>query len=203
VNLPDEFDTLLRQTLAVEPSAEFLPRVREHVAATPRRRFDLRWALVAGAGVAAVLMLTIWLAPSSEFDRPTSVPVVASAPSSPSGGTSPSPAAVETPPRLHVAAQASGGETRRTRMRQETTPRSEAPAVIVDERQQTAIASVMRLVAEGKLTAESFADTTPPSVDGIREQVLPLIVAPVQVSPFTVGGVLQKELNATEPPPAR
>ena len=81
--------------------------------------------------------------------------------------------------------------------------RSEPAAVIVDARQQTAIASVMQLVAEGKLTAESFADTTPQSVDAIREQVLPLIVPPVQVSPFTVGGVLQKELNATEPPPAR
>lgn len=203
VKLPGDFDDLLRQTLAVEPSPEFLPRVRERVAATTPRRLDLRWVFAGAVGLAAVLVLSIWLSPSVEIDGPQTAPVVASAPPSPLDGTPSSPTVVEAQPPRHAAAREPGTRPRASRIQEKTAARSEPPAVIVDERQQAAIASVMQLVAEGKLTAESFAGTTPQSVDPIKERVLPLVVTPVPVSPFAPGGVLQKEPNATEPPPAR
>jgi hypothetical protein len=203
VTLPDDFDDLLRRTLAVEPSAEFLPRVRERVAATTPRRLDLRWAFAGAVALAAVLVLAIWLAPAIRVDSPQTAPVVAAAPPSPLEVPPPSPAVVEAQPPRHAAVREPGSRPRGARNQEKTVVRFEPPAVIVDERQQAAIASVMQLVAEGKLTTESFAGTTPQSVEAIKDRVLPVVVTPVHVSPFAPGGVLQKELNATEPPPAR
>ena len=204
VKLPDDFDDLLRQTLSVEPSVAFLPRVRERVAATTPRRLDLRWAFAGAVGLAAaVLALAIWLAPSAQIDRPQTAPVVASAPPSPLDGTLPSSAVLEAQPPRHTAVREPGSRPRGAGIQEKTAVRSEPAAVIIDGRQQAAIASVMQLVAEGKLTTESFAGTTPLSVEAIKDGVLPVVVTPVHVSPFAPGGVLQKEPNATEPPPAR
>jgi len=70
-------------------------------------------------------------------------------------------------------------------------PRYRAPVVIVDDRQRAALSGLMRLVAEGKLTGQAFAHTTPQSMGAIREQVIPLSVTPVEVNPIPVGGVSQ------------
>jgi hypothetical protein len=63
--------------------------------------------------------------------------------------------------------------------------------VVVDERQQAALAILMRLAGEGRLTDDAFAPRPPQSTDAIRQHVIPVSVAPVEVSPIVVGGVLR------------
>jgi hypothetical protein len=70
-------------------------------------------------------------------------------------------------------------------------PESGAAPVIVDARQRAALATMFRMVAQGRLTEEAFAQTMPQSTRPIREQVSPVGIAPVEVSPIAVGGVLR------------
>lgn len=70
-------------------------------------------------------------------------------------------------------------------------PPEPAVVVVVDERQQAALATLMRLAGEGRLTDDAFAPRPPQSTDAIRQQVIPVSVAPVEVSPIVVGGVLR------------
>ncbi len=67
------------------------------------------------------------------------------------------------------------------------------PVVIVDDRQRAALTVVMRMVSEGRLTEDTFKQTTPPSMQPIRDFVVPIGVKPVELSPIAVGGVLQSE----------
>jgi hypothetical protein len=65
--------------------------------------------------------------------------------------------------------------------------------VVVDAQQRMAITRLMGIIREGRLTEESFANTTPTSMAAIRDRVVPLDVAPVTVSPIGGDGVLQRE----------
>lgn len=76
------------------------------------------------------------------------------------------------------------------------------PAVIVDERQRAALTMVMQMVSEGRLTDEAFAKTVPLSLQPIEERVVGIAVAPVEVSPLNVGGVLQVGTEEKQPPRA-
>ena len=186
--LPGDFDRLLRRQLSVEPSAAFLPKVRERIAAQSSRRAGWSpWTV--GFGAAAVLvLLVVWLKPQP----------------SPVGVPAPSQAAV-TPKGQPSGPSADAGRDvpgfRRSRpVRRPRQPMAVAavtsphePVVIVDERQSVAVAAVYRLVLEGKLTSEAFAHTTPQSLEPIRNQLIPLSVRPLDVSPITVGGVLPME----------
>jgi hypothetical protein len=183
IDLPGEFDALLKQALSAEPSAEFLPRVRRRVAGERPRTFSF-WTTMslAGAAVAAALLVALWPGARTEpvVVRPApemaSVSRPADPPVRPQVEVAPDPR-----PPLRGAAPA----------RAVRPARSAEPEVIVDRHQHAAIASVLRLVEEGRLTAESFVHTPPPSMQAIREQVTPVGVPVVQVSPIAVGGVMQ------------
>ena len=204
VDLPDGFDALLRQTMSVEPSGEFLPRVRARIAVAPTRIFCWwRVALVAGPASLASLAFVVWLTPG-----PASIsgPSLAPPPPRPHVGISkrsdPTPPRIEPAPGPPVASARSRGSAALNPRVTTGVDAARGPAaiVIVDERQRAALSALMRIAAEGKLTEEAFAHTTPQSTDGIRGLVRPVSVAPVEVSPIAVGGVLQIGTEQKRPP---
>jgi hypothetical protein len=209
VDLLDEFDALLRQTMSVEPSAEFLPRARERVGREPVTPQWGRWQVLAlAASLSVIVMIAVRMPGGTpQVQAPPHPPVLTNMQSSNHRGTEdtkasslqrknsvPSvlpwlkdvPAAGLLPPVRPIPAS-------RMSPARATSFEIVPAVVVIDKRQRAAVAMVMRLVGEGKLTDEAFAQTTPQSMGAIREQVLPVDVAPLEVSPIAVGGVLQKE----------
>lgn len=59
IDVPDEFDALLREALSIEPSPDFLPRVRVRISAEPRSGY-WNWHLwLTGAAAAAVCVVAV------------------------------------------------------------------------------------------------------------------------------------------------
>ena len=160
-----EFDTLLKQELAVTPSPEFLPRVRERISLEPEPRWPWTWFLVpitAGATLALAAGLMFWPAA-------TTSPVAPAAPVFTVAAIAPHANIPDRTPTF--ALRATVGK-----------PTTE---IIVDQHQRVALASMMRLINQGQLTEESFKHTTPPPDE--------IGVQPMSVSPIPVSGVLQGE----------
>ena len=180
-----DLDAVLGQLMAVEPSPGFLPRVRERIAHDrPERSVGIRWLIGACSTAALVAVAgTLWLSPR-EVSSPRQLTVLSPTPREP---------VVLEPPRGHpIARQASHPSAPRL-PRTAPPAAAAAPAVIVDERQRSALALLLRMVGDGTLTREAFERTTVPSEAPIREQVPPIGVEPVAVSPMAVGGVLSPE----------
>jgi hypothetical protein len=197
VKLPADLDRLLRQTMAEEPSVDFLPRVRERIETErPASRWWWRAGSLAGAAVAsAVIAMIVFPRPIDDVgvpELPAPPPVIsATAPTAPSNPTVlPAPAPAGEPVRAGVrrprgvrAADVSG-----------------MPPVIVDRRQRAAVDQMMVMVARGRVTEENFALTVPPSLQPIRQRVGEIAVVPVEVSPIGSGGVLQVGPEPKQPP---
>ena len=189
IDVPDEFDALLRKALSLEPSPGFLPRVRVRISEQPHGVY-WNWRLwLTGAAAAAVCVVAVVVSTMSD------------------GGSAPPPAP-QAPALLiaqPIAAPAGSkivdpplpkpAETRSPRFRiaLASQPPLDSPVVIVDQRQRTALTAVIRMVSEGRLTEYAFVHTTPPSMQPIRDRVMPIGVTPVEVSPIAVGGVWQSE----------
>ena len=183
VNGPDELDALLRRELGVVPSAAFLPGARARVAAERIAGGDWPWRALVPAGAFVVACAAVLFAaagmrmvtpPVPSAPRLAMLAPIASRP-----GDAGILAAAHEPER-------SARPTPRTR--------AEAPPrVIVDRRQHAALQSVLTMVEQGTLTAEAFAGTIPPSLLPITQDVRPIEVPAVEVSPIPVGGVLPSE----------
>lgn len=198
-----ELDRLLRQELSVEPSADFLPRVRARLdrdregAALTGARAWIGWARLAGWPLAAGLAMLVVAAGSVlllrqdplEPVQPTRVttteaPPVATGRPRPPDPVPPEPRSVTERPLT-------------TRARWSGVPRtpSAVPAaeVIVDPDQRAAISRVMAMVHEGRLTEASFVVARPLEMPVIEDvTTTPITVDAVVVSPVAFGGVLQK-----------
>lgn len=189
VDLPAEFDALLRRTLAVEPSPEFLPRVRERVSEEGRpSRWTAPW-LFAATAAAATLALAIgvaWL--------PGAPAVTPAPPAAPAPVVAASARPVPPPPAIPRAASPRPRTipARPVRAAHESPA---APVVIVDQRQRAALGLFLRMAQQGTLPEETLAQTMPMPNQPIEEQIVPIAVEPVAVSPIPVGGVLHNEVE--------
>lgn len=183
VDLPDDFDALLQNEMAVVPSTAFLPRVRQRVAVEDMRAARGTWRVLVPAGALAAAFalaisfggLTDRVSPPPPPDRPVlqtmaPVPPVNAAPA-------------ETPV-MRVSGLRRPAGAPRIRSANE-------PPVIVDERQRAALSAVLRMVQQGRLTEATFAGTVPPSLQPIRNGVVPVGVNALAVSPIEAGGVVQ------------
>ena len=187
-----EIDTLLRAELSVEPSHEFLPRVRERIRTEPTpSRWRSLW-IIAPLAAAAVVVLAVALS-LRPGDAPPAVDLAASRtlPSEPQvpGPKPPAPSRrASRVPNLEPRVPNTDYRT------PSTEPRTPNAGVLIDPRQREALAALVRLANQGALTGESFKLTTqPPAV--IAEQVKAIVVDPVAVSPIAPRGVLPSELE--------
>ena len=187
---PMAFEQLLRCEMAIEPSAEFLPRVRERLSAeSSPARWHWRWLLPVGAVAAAGVAFLVANVLSSD---PAAAPP---APHAPALAIA-QPVPVIEPPSLRFSADATRDIVRGSAPIARRIAGAPAPSdmpVMVDVHQRTALARLLGVIRDGQLTGESFANTTPVSLAAIRDRVVPVDVAPVTVSPFAGDGVLQRE----------
>ena len=188
LELPDEFDALLRRALSIEPSPS---SCRAFVSGWAHRLDGCVGLGVCGiSATAAATVCVVAVALSVLSDTPPAPP----APQAPAQRVAPRLAAAAAPQHAAPAVP-----TRlRSRARSAPAPSASAPArdmpvVMVDQRHRAALTAVMRMVSEGRLTEDAFAQTTRPSMQPIRDQVAPIGVTPVQLSPIAVGGVMQSE----------
>lgn len=187
---PMDFEQLLRREMAIEPSAEFLPRVRMRLSAeSSPARWHWRWLLPVGAvAVAGAAFLVANVLTSDPVAAPP-------APHAPALAIA-QPVPFIEPQSLRLPAGATRDIATRSAPIARRIAGAPAPSdmpVMVDVHQRTALARLMGIIRDGKLTGESFANTTPVSLAAIRDRVVPVDVAPVTVSPFGGDGVLQRE----------
>ena len=185
-DLPDGFDALLRSEMAVEPSTAFVPRVRERLDSEPAPRFWHGWMTLAAAAGAVCAVLVAGAAVNLR---------IASRPAAPQAPVLLTGAPIARPPGVPSLAQPlrAGAAAVIQSSRPAAEIRSgDSPVVLVDERQHTALMTLFQMVREGRLT-EKTASSVQTSLEPIREQVAPVSVKPLEVSPIVLGGVLQNE----------
>jgi hypothetical protein len=188
VDLPGDFDALLRRTLAVEPSPEFLARVRERVREERRLSWWMAPWILTGGAAAATLAIAIGF---TLLPGPTVSPQLPDAPAV-------RIASIERPvPKLPLIQRAAPSRPRvvTARSARGAAELPTAPVVIVDQRQRAALGLFVRMAQQGSLNEENLAQVEPTSHQPIEEQVLPIVVEPVVVSPIPVGGVLHNEVE--------
>ena len=169
-----DLDALLRQELAVEPSVDLLPRVRQQIAASPARSW--RWTWIAPMTAAATLALAAVVPSDVQAPQAPAAPIVAIEGLGPQSFARPHEAPV--PDTGHRIPES----------------RQQNAEVIVDQRQRDALLSFMRILNEGQLPGDAFKHTTSAPVD-VAEDVFDIFPVPVAVSPILVGGVLSFDLG--------
>jgi hypothetical protein len=182
VKLPDDFERLLRTEMSVVPSPAFLPGVRQRVATEEMRGSKWTWRILVPAGaLAAASALAISLSGVTDAVNPPD------APARPVLQTmAPIARVMPLPANYPVARENLHPPVRRVAI---ATPAE--PTVVVDERQRTALNTLLRMVHQGRLTEAAFAETVRTSLEPIRDGVVPLGVDALAVSPIEAGGVLQ------------
>jgi hypothetical protein len=194
VNLPADLDVLLRQTMAEEPSVEFLPRVRERIAGEQVRARS-SWRLVfAGVGMVTAVVMAIVASGTGDVVAPSPPPApglvyVMRGMQVPQQVSPPTAISLETGRRGPRAVRASGVDV----------PLGDVPPVIVDRRQRSAVERMVALAVQGRLPEDALLQASP-SLQLIEERLGGLAVRPVEVSPIAVGGVLQSGAEAKQPP---
>ena len=189
IDVPDEFDALLRRALSVEPSPAFLPRVRERIREQPHGvhwnwRLWLTGAAAAAVCVAGVVVGTRRDGASAPAAVPQSPVVQQARPiARPSAPDTADPVVPKPLHRRTVAPRTLPSVARSL----------DQPVVIVDARQRAALTVVMRMASEGRLTEDAFKHTTSPSMQPIRDFVVPIGVKPMELSPLALGGVWHSE----------
>jgi hypothetical protein len=189
VDLPAEFDAVLRRTLAVEPSPAFLPRVRERVSQQGRPSLGITPWMLAGAVAAATVALAIGLAwlPRAPVVTPA-LPVAPASAMAASERPVPPPLAIQPPAPPHP-------RTIPARPLPAAYESPVAPVVIVDQRQRAALGLFLRMAQQGTLPEDTLAQAVPTPNQPVEEQIPPIAVEPVAVSPIPVGGVLHNEIE--------
>jgi len=188
LDLPDDFDRLLRQELSIEPSPAFAARVRADAAARPRP-FWTAWLLPLAGAVALAVAVFVWMPRADEPAGTLPLPVPA-----PPVVANSTPAQVEPVPTDSPDRAVSSIPSVQPRSQRPARPATPVSArVVVDQDQRAALTILVAMIDRGRLTADAFAKTTPQSTDSIADQVVPITIAPVTVSTISPGGVLQND----------
>jgi hypothetical protein len=168
----------IEQALAVEPSPEFLARVRTHIAIAPKAsRWSRQWPLVVASLAAVVLALAavlMWQMTRSRLVVPPDVPAVVRATEPRVAPQSAPPVTPGVEPRRHPAAQ--------LKVRHE--PRQTvAPEVLSPEGEATALRRLMRGLHAGRVAEGARASAVAqPMTDILLKPLAPL--TPVEVEPL-------------------
>ena len=192
VDLPGDFERLLRQELSIEPSPEFAVRVRQRVGEQHRTPWwRARWIPAIGTFATLASIVIALIVPA--IARWTSIPTPPAAPAIPTAAVAlPRP----TPPESATAVTTvQSTTTRRATPRNRATPApaTDLPVVIVDGRQREALSTLFRMMDQGRVSGDSFAATVPVSLEPIVDHMGDITVSPVVVSAMPPRGVLHND----------
>lgn len=193
-------DREIQAALAVDPSPEFLARVRTHIAAEPPGvRTWLPWKLVAAAVMAAIVAAVVVMSRPQEKTSKTATA---------QGDIRLTPEASIEQPRGPERSRASADSThrpveapgaqRRASPRRLTPPpaQSEArlvaampaePEILVDPREARAIRLVIRATRDGSLDLSAALRATTPTVMTLPP-IAAIVIAPLSIDPLTPSG---------------
>ena len=188
--LTDALDREIDRALRIDPSPEFLARVRMRIASEPAPPADRRlWWLIA-CPVAAALCLEIVIAPPPVWRSRivTTPPLMTRAVA---------PGFVPMPPDVTHAVRVGPFSTRSSAARAPQSPiaqddRREAtgvaargePEVLVSEAEARALRALIRDVREARIDLTQALRSSPPSVLELAP-IVPIEVAPIEITPLT------------------
>lgn len=168
------YEADLRAALKVDPSPEFLARVRTRVAAEPEpSRWRLAWVMGLGL-TAAVLVVMVW--PRSEAPAPARVQPVPA----PVAAADPAPVVAPRPERIEAAP---------VRDVRRVVPDRQAPVIVVDTAEVAAFERLVARIEMGSLPAGPAAVTPPEMAAEIQFE--PVEIAPIVFASAGEGGDVQ------------
>ena len=193
VDLPGDFERLLKQELSIEPSPEFAVGIRQRVAEQQRTPWwRARWIPAIGTFATLASIVIALIVPA--IARWTSMPTPPAAPAiTTAAAAQPRPTPTELTTAVTPVQQTS---TRRATPPGRTMPAPAAthlPVVIVDGRQREALSTLFRMMDQGRVSGDSFAGTVPVSLEPIVDHMGDITVSPVVVSAMPPRGVLHND----------
>jgi hypothetical protein len=173
----------IERALAVDPSPEFLARVRTRIAEKPSpasRRFGWRFAVVATAAVAAAVVLAIFN--GSPVRKPPTALLLASR-SIGSVVEVPSVDGVGADPRVRPESPSSVGPTHGSAPT--TTGVAVEPTTLFDARETMALQRLIAGVRDARVDLAPLLKEAPMALQSLDNLVIP----PITIEPLVPGGV--------------
>jgi len=192
-------DREIQEALAVDPSPEFLARVRTRIAAEPPRAATwLPWKLVAAAVMAAIVAAVVVMSRPQERTDGTAtaqgdIRLTPEVPVEQPRGLEPSRAADST----HRPVEAPGAQRRASARRLTPAPaQSETrlvaamptePEILVDPREARAMRLVIRATRDGRFDLWTALQAEAPTVMELPP-IAAIVIAPLSIDPLTPSG---------------
>ena len=190
MTLLETIDRDLRAALSVQPSPEFVARVRTHIASEAQSAGSgpvWRWSFgISVAGIAAVVMATAFLVSRPHVGIKAPDAAVAKADIPPDVTTGPAPLVAAAPPGAAKAAPKAARQRHVPNARR-TTPSGTLPEVLVDPREAAALRAVIAATRAGAIDLAPLVRASAPSV---LEQppIVAIAIAPLAIDPLEEGG---------------
>jgi hypothetical protein len=172
----EEVDRAIGELLDVEPSPDFVARVRTRIDGEriAPRWFDWRLVPVSAAIASLLVIVVVWSAGKNGEPPPQPQAVsVAPAPPEPAKPTAVTPQAVN----AGTAAVAAPGRNE---------PNEAPPAVLVSRAEVEGLRYFVSALREGRLDANAL-----PSESGDLEEPMPIVIEPITVEPLLSAGDTQ------------
>jgi hypothetical protein len=183
------FERDIERALAVEPSPEFVARVRAHIAEEPSpssRRFGWLFTGVATAAVAAAVLLTVVVVSPKRQTGPAGAPLLASrsvtsgfvvvSAIAPAG-----PAIPSASPRALVARVLTGSGSSGARV-------ARVPEPLIDARETMALQRLIAGVRDARVDLSPLLKEAPP-VPMALQPIDDLVIPPITIEPLVPSGV--------------
>jgi hypothetical protein len=187
-------DADLAHALRVEPSADFLPRVRARAAAQPTAPWWMPgWRMAIGVASLAVVVIVVALAvqPRTSGPRPEPSQVARAVNPTPASPVPVNPRVVPRETTIPDAEQSAGRRAapvvvRRVAAPRVLTARTREPEVLVPPDQRLAIARLLDMLRKGTLDEKAFP--APAQQVDPEQPVPPIVVEDLAVAPIVIRG---------------
>jgi hypothetical protein len=180
-----EFEHELARELTIEPSPEFVTRVRmraAEMAPTRQRLSFLRWSLWVPATIVAIAAVAIVVAMTVNGPAPEREAVVTSLAAPPLPAAAIPPHVVSSPPIGAVTNAAPGNPPRHAEPVAASAHQVEEPEVLVPEGQLNAIRRLMAAISSGQLEASRIGNDA--ARDSETGNLRELTITPLKIEPL-------------------
>jgi hypothetical protein len=186
-------DRELRALLAVDPSPEFVARVRGRVAAEPMQPAWRGWGMLTYVGrgfspAAALAAAAAAIAIAVVVSRPPQAPARTAVASHDIG----LPPAVVVPPTTQTNRASAAIPVATRRVSAPPVQRTAAPEIVIDPAETRALIWLIRATREGRLDLPAAVRATLPSATDLPA-IDPIVIAPLTIDPLNVNGSTAEE----------
>lgn len=183
------FERDIERALAVEPSPEFVARVRSRIAgepSPPSRRFGWMFAGVATAAVAAAVVFTVFVVSPAHQTGPAGAPLLASR--SVTSGSVVVPAIAPADRAIPSASRTSPVVHRLTPFVSSAARGAAEPEPLIDARETAALQRLIAGVRDARVDLSLLLKGAPPAPMALQP-IDDLVIPPIAIEPLVSGGV--------------